>query len=136
MIDTGKDPINMSCCVFITSYEMATSRIAEFDECNFQVCIVDEAHFLKSRESKRTQKLSPLLQKANRVSLLTGTPILSRPVELFPLCKIVRPDIFTSFAKFAQRYCEPVWNRFTIDYNGATCVDELNYLLTSTMMIR
>ena len=35
MIDTGKDAINMNCCVFITSYEMATTRIKEFDECNF-----------------------------------------------------------------------------------------------------
>jgi len=36
-----------------------------------------------------------------RVLLLSGTPILSRPVEIYNLVKMVRPDIMTDFYAYA-----------------------------------
>jgi len=78
----------------------------------------------------------PVLTKAKRTILLTGTPILSHPVELYNLLKVLRPDVMTSFTQYTQRYCDPKASRFAMDYTGSTCVDELNYILTSTMMIR
>ena len=38
----------------------------------------------KSRDSARTAAIAPLLRDAVRVLLLSGTPALSRPAELFP----------------------------------------------------
>jgi len=35
--------------------------------------------------------------KIKRVLLLSGTPILARPNELYNLLRILRPDIFFSF---------------------------------------
>jgi hypothetical protein len=35
--------------------------------------------------------------RAKRCILLSGTPILARPVEMYNLARIVRPDIFYSF---------------------------------------
>jgi SWI/SNF-related matrix-associated actin-dependent regulator 1 of chromatin subfamily A len=37
--------------------------------------------------------------------LLTGTPALAKPKELFNIFNILRPDIFTSLEEFGQRYC-------------------------------
>lgn len=62
---------------------------------------------MKSRDAKRSKKLIPIFQKAKRCMLLTGTPILSHPVELFNLLKILRSDVMTSFTQYTQRYCEP-----------------------------
>jgi len=64
----------------------------------FKISIWDEAHALKSEDSKRSKALIPLLQIMKRVVLITGTPVLSRPKELFNLVKILRPDIFKEFA--------------------------------------
>ena len=136
IIENGKEHFNPHCCVFIMSYELASKRADDLEDLNFQICIADEAHYMKSREAKRSKKLMPVLQKAKRCILLTGTPILSHPVELYNLLKILRPDIMTSFTQYAQRYCDPKATRFGLDYTGSTCIDELNYLLTSTMMIR
>lgn len=52
--------------------------------CSFGIVICDESHALKSHSTKRTQFIWPVVQKAKRAILITGTPALSRPIELFP----------------------------------------------------
>ena len=37
--------------------------------------------------------------------LLTGTPALNRPVELFTQIRAVDPRVFPSFEEYALRYC-------------------------------
>ena len=51
---------------------------------SFGVIICDESHALKSHSAKRTQFMWPVVQHASRAILITGTPALSRPIELFP----------------------------------------------------
>lgn len=73
-----------------------------------------------------------------RTILLTGTPALSKPRDLFNILNIIRPDIFNSFKEFGFRYCDPKFNRFSkgLDYDGATNLKELHFLLTNYIMIR
>jgi len=47
--------------VFIISYELAAKRGAEIKKLNFKMCIADEVHYLKSKDTKRTRALLPLL---------------------------------------------------------------------------
>ena len=70
--------------------------------------------------------------------LLTGTPALAKPKELFALLHILRPDIFKFFKDFGNRYCDPKPSKWTkgIDYEGASNVRELYYLLNANLMIR
>ena len=74
---------------------------------NFQAAIADETHYLKSRDAKRSQNLIPILSMAKRVVLISGTPMLARPVEMFNLLNILRPDVFSNFRDFSSRYCAP-----------------------------
>ena len=73
----------------------------------YKVAIVDEAHSLKSYSSQRSLALVPILQNIKRIFLLTGTPVLSRPSEVFNILSIIRPDIFKTFWSFGDRYCDP-----------------------------
>jgi SNF2 family DNA or RNA helicase len=68
----------------------------------------DESHFLKSGKAKRTLALLPLLQSAARTILLSGTPALSRPAELFTQIQAVSPKLFANFAQYGKRYCAGV----------------------------
>ena len=83
------------------SYDLAQRKIQEIEERKFKVCIADEVHYLKSRESKRSIALIPVMTKAKRCLLISGTPMLSKPVELFNVMKMVRPDIISSFLAYS-----------------------------------
>jgi SWI/SNF-related matrix-associated actin-dependent regulator 1 of chromatin subfamily A len=81
------------------------------------------------------------------VLLLTGTPILNRPVELVPQLQILGTLAhFGGADKFRHHYCGPevirVWNKKqkkyinVTTYNGAENLDELNRCLRQSCMIR
>lgn len=50
--------------------------------------------------------LCPPPQAAKRVVLLSGTPAMSRPSELYTQILAVRPTLFPRFHEFALRYCD------------------------------
>ena len=62
---------------------------------------------MKSRDAKRSKVLGPILTYAKRCVLISGTPMLNRPVEMFNLLNILRPDAFQKFKDFTDRYCDP-----------------------------
>ena len=98
--------------------------------------IADEVHYLKSRDSKRSKNLIPILSNAKRVILLSGTPILNKPVEIYNILKILRPDVVPNFKDFTNRYCSPKQTNYGMDYSGAACTQELHNLLQTTFMVR
>ena len=122
---------------YIISYDLSVRMIEKIIEKKFQYIIADEAHYLKSRTAKRTISLTPILQRAKRVVLLTGTPILAKPMEIFPLLHILRPDKFKGFKEFGSRYCDPKCLRFgLIDWSGSSNSRELNSILNKLMIRR
>lgn len=103
----SKRSMNNSAKVWFTSYHMATLLEPFLTTKIFNVVIVDESHFLKNYNAKRTKFIVPILHRAKRVILLSGTPVLSKPAEIFTQLSALRPDIFSSFRAFAERYCDP-----------------------------
>ena len=132
----GKDEWSANACIFIMSYDLAMRRHEEIEKKNFKVCIADESHYLKSRDAKRSKYLMPILTKSKRVILISGTPMLSRPVEIYNLLKILRPDLMGSFSEYASRYCSPKETPYGMDYTGNSCTKELHYILGQSVMIR
>ena len=47
----------------------------------------------------------PFSQAATRVILLSGTPALSRPLELYTQICAIEPGLFPTFHQFGIRYC-------------------------------
>lgn len=58
-------------------------------------------------KASRTKAAMQVLKSCEHLLLLSGTPALSRPIELFPQLSILRPDLFSKFVEFGQRYCGP-----------------------------
>lgn len=118
------------------SYDLATKKHEEIKSHAFKIFIADEAHYLKSRDSKRSKTMVPLMSDAKRVILVSGTPMINRPVEMFNLLKIIRPDIICNFTEFVQRYCDPKESPYGMDYSGNNCIRELHFILGKSIMIR
>lgn len=64
--------------------------------------VVDEAHYIKRPESKRTQRTTRLLEEIDRAVLLTGTPLENKLVEFRRLVGYLRPDLLVDGSEFAH----------------------------------
>lgn len=139
MIKKAKDELIKKTKFVIISYELAKKYevIKKLEKYGFKLAIADEVHYLKSFTSLRSKALVPFLARFKRVILLSGTPALAKPKELFNILKVLRPDKFISFKLYGDRFCEPKYCRYTrgMEYNGSSNRKELHYLL-GRMMIR
>ncbi|RNF12431.1 putative DNA helicase [Trypanosoma rangeli] len=96
----------------------------------FQVVILDESHYVKTVDSKRTMAALKLCRAARRVLLLSGTPTLSRPIELYPQLQAIMHHAWTpTKTQFGARYCNAFVGRFGVDYTGHSNMSELHVLL-------
>ncbi|ORZ09852.1 P-loop containing nucleoside triphosphate hydrolase protein [Absidia repens] len=132
----GIDQTSNHSCFYIISYEVAASHSVVLAGMDFKVIICDESHSLKNSKTKRTISLTPLLQKGKHVLLLTGTPILSRPIELYPQLCILRQDLFPDMIDYGMRYCNGRRMKYGWDFTGASNLPELNFILEKSVMVR
>ncbi|KAK9934176.1 hypothetical protein M0R45_021328 [Rubus argutus] len=65
--------------------------------------------------------------------LLSGTPALSRSIELFKQLEALYPDVYKNVHEYGKRYCKG--GTFGI-YQGASNHEELHNLMKATAMIR
>lgn len=135
IVESGRKP-QSDAKVWIVSYTMATSQHTLMSTHNFGVIIADECHYLKSYTAQRTKAIIPILQASRRVILLSGTPMISRPSEIYNILTALRPDIFRSFFEFANRYCGPKKLLSHTDFSGISHAKELYSILNSCLMIR
>lgn len=101
-----------------------------------KVLVLDEVHYLKNPDSHRTKAVNKVARSTDHVIGLTGTPIVNRPIEIFNVLKLINPQIFPSFFKFAQKYCDAKHNGFGWEYSGAINTKELHDILSREIMIR
>uniref|UniRef100_A0A3P9MK10 Zinc finger, RAN-binding domain containing 3 n=1 Tax=Oryzias latipes TaxID=8090 RepID=A0A3P9MK10_ORYLA len=106
----------------------------------FSVVVVDESHYLKSRNAARTKILVPLIQSAKQAILLTGTPALGRPEELFMQIDALCPRRFGTWTDYAKKYCNAHYRYFgprrQWDCRGASNLEELHRRLSQIMIRR
>jgi SWI/SNF-related matrix-associated actin-dependent regulator 1 of chromatin subfamily A len=95
-----------------------------------------QSHYLKSETALRTKHTLPLLSQSRRCVLLSGTPCLSRPIELFTQIHALQPALFVHRQQFGIRYCAGVQGKFGWEFTGASNLTELHSLLKRFTMIR
>ncbi|NXQ97357.1 SMAL1 protein, partial [Sagittarius serpentarius] len=134
VIVTGKDNLTAS-LINIVSFDLL-SKMDKQLKSTFQVVIIDESHFLKNIKTARCRAAMPLLKAARRVILLSGTPAMSRPAELYTQIVAVQPAFFPQFHSFGLRYCDARKMPWGWDYSGSSNLTELKILLEESIMIR
>jgi SWI/SNF-related matrix-associated actin-dependent regulator 1 of chromatin subfamily A len=96
---------------------------------NFDLVIVDEAHYIKNATAQRTKLINDIVKKTERLWLLTGTPMTSRPIDYFNLLSIIDSPVAKNWMAYAIRYCSgyqfKVGNRKVWNVTGASNLEEL-----------
>lgn len=88
--------------------------------------IFDESHYIKNTDSNRSQACRAI--KSPRILHMTGTPVLNRPGELWPMLTMLSPDTFPSEDVFTRQY--------TYDGKAAKNVEELKEAIKPIMIRR
>ncbi|XP_040214032.1 DNA annealing helicase and endonuclease ZRANB3 isoform X1 [Rana temporaria] len=133
-----------SCKVTVLGYGLltsdATTLINALYKQHFRVVLVDESHYMKSRNASRSKLLQPIVQRATRALLLTGTPALGRPEELYMQIDALFPKLFGTWTDYAKKYCNAhvryFGNRTQWDYRGASNLEDLHQRLSGIMIRR
>uniref|UniRef100_A0A0A1XLP0 SWI/SNF-related matrix-associated actin-dependent regulator of chromatin subfamily A-like protein 1 n=1 Tax=Zeugodacus cucurbitae TaxID=28588 RepID=A0A0A1XLP0_ZEUCU len=121
--------------VLITSYNMMDKHVEKLLERKFGFIIFDESHTLKNAKTKCAMVAERLTQNARHVILLSGTPALSRPLELFTQIHLIDRK-FMTYREYTTRYCDGKQTHFGWDASGQSNLDELNVVLKAKFMIR
>lgn len=133
VLESSNDSIS-GAQIVICSYA-GLENMAKLLKSKFGVIIFDESHSLKNLKSKQTKNAIQISERASRVVLLTGTPALSRPAELYPQLQIIDKSFSTWFL-FTKRFCGGRSSPFGWQATGCDNTDELNALLSKKFMIR
>lgn len=93
-------------------YDAVGKRIKELRELNADLLVCDEATMLRNRQTIRAKSVLGSWKERRKYPgiktkyciFLTGTPIMSRPIEAFHLLSFIDKDRFNNFFHFTQRY--------------------------------
>ena len=123
----------------IINYDILGKHLSALAEYSWRGIVFDEAHYLKNHRSQRTRHAVNFTNEVADeppIHLLTGTPLTSRPRDLFTLLQIVRHPLGKSFLGFAKRYCDAYKSDFGWNATGASNVEELAVQLHGIMLRR
>lgn len=110
-------------------HDTKNKELSLLDQSNFDLVILDEAHMISNVQAQRTKIINSFVKKIQRVWLLTGTPMTSRPMNYYNLLNIIESPVAQNWMAYAIRYCQgyqfmagkrKVWN-----VTGASNLEEL-----------
>lgn len=111
--------------VFIINYDILRKFMKFLSWAKWDCLIADEFHFIKNNAAQRTKIVKMIARKIQSILLLSGTPLLSRPVELFNGLNLMDPDTWNNWRQFTIRYCNGHQGYFGWDARGSSNIDEL-----------
>lgn len=98
--------------VGVTTYE-TTANLRLPEDFKISLLIVDEAHYIKNPDAKRTKNTKKICKKCERILFMTGTALENRVDEMISLISILQPQIALSvrnitYMAHAQKFREKV----------------------------
>jgi SWI/SNF-related matrix-associated actin-dependent regulator 1 of chromatin subfamily A len=135
--------------IIITNYEQVKAFRKRIDKEKWDLVIFDESHMCKNPKSQRTRASLGWVSETGKTHIppidagmrlfLTGTPILNRPVELWPMLRIADPDgLGANQLQFEKHYCAAWDAPWGYDATGVSKrhLEDLQKRLRSKLMIR
>lgn len=107
----------------------------------YNLCVLDECQYLKNSQARRTKFVlarNGIVSKAARVHALSGTPIVNRPLEIYPIVARLCPEAIDHMSafEFGLKYCAGFKSEWGWDFTGASNLAELGQRLRTHFMVR
>lgn len=118
------------------NYEVVAKLLPDLLRHPWAGLVLDEAHRVKNRKAQVTKAVQRLSRSIPRRILLTGTPILNRPDDLWSLLNTLYPERYRSYWRFVNRFCEVVWNGYGWEVGGPRAPEALRQEISSFYLRR
>ena len=132
--------------VVVCAYSRVVKHQHAIRRRTWDLVILDESHYCKNPRAQRTvailgksgrkatDRVEPI--KAGRRLALTGTPILNRPVELFPVLRWLDESTWGNWMGYVRRFCSGYKGEHGWNTEGASNLDVLQDRLRASVMVR
>lgn len=112
--------------IVIVNFDIVKKFFNEFMKYKWNCLIVDESHLIKNPKAIRSKVVKAIAMSVENVIMLTGTPVLSRPIEMFNMLSIIDSKTWNNYYSYATKYCEGKQGYYGFEAKGASNLDELN----------
>lgn len=103
----------------------------------YEMCIIDEAHTIKGVDGKMNNAIGSFIraQQAKTI-LLTGTPIMSKPNDIWGIVNLANTNYFGTYEEYVEKYIVSIFGLYGEQVIGAKNLDILHDLITRFMIRR
>lgn len=116
---------NASNAILVTNYHSFLNDTDIIKSMHIDFVVVDEVHSVKARTGKLNNNISKVTMGKPTV-FLTGTPIMSKPEDIFGIVQMVDSSYFGQWTKFKNHYLTiDLGGRYGPRVVGAKHLDEL-----------
>lgn len=127
-------PFDVHC--IIVNYDILKKFYKEFMKYKLDCMVCDESHLVKSNTATRSKIIKLLSQSIPNVIMLTGTPVLSRPIEMFNVLSMIDPKKWNNYYSYATKYCEGQQGYWGFEAKGASNLPELKEKISKYFLRR
>jgi SNF2 family DNA or RNA helicase len=122
--------------IMIINHHLVMNDYMDIKRLEPDIVCVDECHIMKKYSGCIQNAHKEVCKKSKYNILLTATPIMSRPYDIFGLIDIVNEDYFGDYKDFKKRYVISEWNRTYESIIGYKNLDELRDLVQNIIIRR
>ncbi len=104
----GSLPVLKGFNFYLLSMDMLSKKtvLESVKAMGFKSIIIDECHNFNSESSKRTESIRKIRPLVPHLIALSGTPILNRTAEYFPILNLLKPNHYPERKQFLNRYLD------------------------------
>lgn len=104
-------PSMVNSVAVLTHYDVFSARSKDgmynnLREIEWDMIILDEAHRIKNKDTQWTKNIKKL--KADYKHVMTGTPFINNPAELWSLLNFLDKNTWSSYWRFREQYCKEI----------------------------
>ena len=136
-----KEYLKTNTNILIINYELILFDFEELKKMKFDTIIIDEVHKIAQRTGEKKKLFKKLIKESVRFPIfLTGTPVQSKPEDLFAIFDLANMKILGKWKEFNKKYIREEYRR-TKNRNykvkvGIKNIDELQRIIKPFLIRR
>jgi len=122
--------------IFIINYDIVKSYLVFLKNINWDCLIADEFHYIKNNNAQRTKAVKEIALNIPSILLLSGSPFLNRPLELFNGLNLMDSTKWNNWFEYTKKFCQGHQSPFGWDARGASNIAELQQKISRYFLRR